>query len=109
MTNIIDLDEHRSHLSGPVICTRCRHKWIAVRPIGTDLLECPSCGANRGASLDTMLHKPHIILGQECCGQRDSDGLCAAPACLYGDTLMLVHCIRDAYLLEYRAALEDRT
>ena len=96
------------HISGPVICTRCRHKWIAVRPVGTDLLECPVCGASRGASLDTMLHMPHIILGPECCGQRDSDGVCAAPACLYGDALMLIQCLRDAYSLEHRAALDGQ-
>ena len=96
MTDIVDIDEHRQHIFGPVVCTRCRHKWVAVRPVGTDLLECPVCGGNRGASLDTMLHKPHVILGGECCGQRDGDGVCAAPACLYGDALMLVHCIRDA-------------
>lgn len=109
MSEIVNLDEYIPHLSGPVICTRCRHKWIAVRPIDTDLLECSACGANRGASLSTMLHKPHIILGQECCGQRDNGDVCAAPACLYGNALMLVHCIRDAYLSEHRAALEDRT
>lgn len=107
MSDIVDLDEHRPHISGPVVCTRCRHKWVAVRPVGTDLLECPACGANRGAGLDTMLHKPHLFLGGECCGQRDGDGVCAAPACLYGDALTLVQCIRDASHLEYiaRAAL----
>ena len=103
MTDIVKLDEHRPHISGPVACTRCRHEWTAVRPVGADLLECPACGAIRGVSLDTMLHKPHLILGAECCGQRDSDGVCAAPACLYGDALMLIQCIRDASHLEYAA------
>jgi hypothetical protein len=103
MSDIVELDEHRPHISGPVACTRCRHKWTAVRPVGSDLLECPACGAIRGASLDTMLHKPHLILGAECCGQRDSDGVCAAPACLYGNALMLIQCIRDASHLEYAA------
>lgn len=117
MTDIVELDEHRPHISGPVVCTRCRHKWTAVRPVGTDLLECPVCGASRGASFGTMLHKPHLILGAECCGQRDGDGVCASPACLYGDALKLVQCIRDASHLEYtalraenerlRAALEE--
>lgn len=102
MSDIVDLNEHRPHVSGPVVCTRCRHKWVAVRPVGADLLECPACGVNRGASLYTMLHKPHFILGSECCEQRDSEGRCAAPACLYGDALMLVHCIRDALMLEGR-------
>ena len=108
MTDIVGLDEHRPHISGPVACTRCRHKWTAVRPVGADLLECPACGAIRGVSLDTMLHKPHLILGAECCGQRDSDGVCAAPACLYGDALMLIQCLRDAYSLEHRAALDGQ-
>lgn len=103
MTDLVKLDEHRPHISGPVACTRCRHEWTAVRPVGADLLECPACGAIRGVSLDTMLHKPHLILGAECCGQRDSDDVCAAPACLYGDALMMIQCIRDASHLKYAA------
>lgn len=91
MTDIVNLDEHRPHISGPVVCTRCRHKWVAVRPVGVDLLECSACGASLGASLDTMLHKPHIILGEGCCGQRDASGTCMAPACIFGEALKMAH------------------
>lgn len=31
-------------LSGHVQCGICTHEWIAVRPLGTDDLECPNCG-----------------------------------------------------------------
>ena len=98
---IISLDEHIPHIAGPVVCTRCLHNWVAVRPVDTVLMECPACGASRGANLDTMLDKPHTILGDQCCGQRDGDGACAAPACFYGDVLRLIHAIRDAYLFEH--------
>lgn len=29
-----------------VLCVECRHRWEAVRPLGTDFnsLECPRCG-----------------------------------------------------------------
>jgi hypothetical protein len=42
--NITRLDEHRPHRHGPVACTRCGHRWVAVVPDGTtDPLECPMC------------------------------------------------------------------
>jgi len=100
----VSLDGQRPHVSGPVVCTRCRHNWVAVRPVDTEMLECPVCGAYRGASFATMLYKPYLILGDQCCGQRDGDGVCAAPGCSYGDALMLVHAIRDAYHLEQPGA-----
>lgn len=31
-------------VSGPVECSICTHEWIAVRPLGTDEVECPNCG-----------------------------------------------------------------
>lgn len=36
------------HCSGPAVCLGCRHKWAAVAPVGTWLLECPSCGTLKG-------------------------------------------------------------
>lgn len=36
------------HLSGEALCIGCRHKWVAVAPVGTWQLECPSCGAMKG-------------------------------------------------------------
>lgn len=36
------MDEHKVSM---VICLRCFKRWIAVRPVGTQLvnLECPNC------------------------------------------------------------------
>lgn len=33
------------HESGFVECFICTHRWVAVRPRGTQDLQCPSCGA----------------------------------------------------------------
>lgn len=33
---------------GPVTCRACHRFWIAVRPYGTEPLECPSCGEREG-------------------------------------------------------------
>lgn len=36
-------------LTGPAMCTHCRHKWQAVTPVGyPDNLECPECGQYKG-------------------------------------------------------------
>jgi len=48
MTNIVNLQEHRPHLSGNAKCLSCNHEWIAVAPIGTVELECPECGTWKG-------------------------------------------------------------
>ncbi len=39
----------------------------------------------------------------ECCGQRDNDGVCAAPACIYGDVL---RALDPTHILALRAALD---
>lgn len=52
MAEIIDLSEHRPHLSGEIKCTTCNHAWIGVCPIDPDgsvpTLECPECGLHQG-------------------------------------------------------------
>lgn len=50
MTEIIDLDARRRHTAGSASCISCQHEWVAVAPVGTDVLECPSC------HLDTGVH-----------------------------------------------------
>lgn len=42
----ISIDENKPHKVSEVICVKCLHRWIAVRPVGTHLsdLECPNCG-----------------------------------------------------------------
>jgi hypothetical protein len=34
--------------------------------------------------------------GGECCGAKDSDGVCCAPACEWGEELKLLHKLADA-------------
>jgi hypothetical protein len=36
------------HLSGSACCIACAHSWVAVAPVGTTWLECPSCGTHKG-------------------------------------------------------------
>ena len=51
---VIDLDTRRPHKISEVICVKCLHRWIAVRPVTTDLkgLERPGC-AFVGAAIET--------------------------------------------------------
>lgn len=53
LKNIVDMDEYRSHVVSEVICVKCCHRWISVRPAITPLkdLECPNCGI--GAVIET--------------------------------------------------------
>lgn len=101
MSDVLQLDEHRPHEQGPVICARCQHTWVAVRPVGVTHMECPNCGAGVGMSLLGLLTMPETMLGDECCGQTDGAGICAAPACLRGTALKLVDTIRLVYWLEH--------
>ena len=36
------------HLSGWAQCLDCKHRWMAVAPVGTRELDCPECGLNKG-------------------------------------------------------------
>ncbi|MBL3825148.1 MULTISPECIES: hypothetical protein [unclassified Marinobacter] len=61
MSNVIDLDSMKPHLSGPAICTECQHEWqaVMVKERDAELMECPSCrkffGVMRGPQVpDTM-------------------------------------------------------
>lgn len=102
--DIVNIASHRPNIAGPVVCTRCSHTWVAVRPVGVIFLECPSCGAHRGTGFMTMLAAADQILGDECCGQVDSNGTCCAPACIRGDAMKLIDAIRLAYFLEHGEA-----
>lgn len=33
-------------LHGRAECGACGHQWVAVWPLGADLLECPKCGSD---------------------------------------------------------------
>ena len=59
MSHIIDINENVPHKVSVVICLKCLHRWVAVRPVGTLLkeLECKNCGAGyvieTGEDIDT--------------------------------------------------------
>ena len=36
------------HISGQAVCLACRHHWVAVAPVGSVDLQCPSCETMRG-------------------------------------------------------------
>ncbi len=42
----VDFQNELPHKLSEVICVKCGHRWIAVRPAGTLLksLECSNCG-----------------------------------------------------------------
>lgn len=52
-TNIVSFERTRAdrspHLSGRARCLHCGHEWVAVAPVGTTILECPSCRLCKGA------------------------------------------------------------
>lgn len=49
MSKVIYLDEQRPHLAGPCRCLDCKHEWQGVAPVGTWAMDCPKCGASKGA------------------------------------------------------------
>lgn len=54
MGTILDLEENTPHTVSEVICLRCLHRWICVRPEKTLLkeIECPQCKYD-GAVINT--------------------------------------------------------
>ena len=54
MSVIYDFNEYIQHKVSEVICVKCGHRWIAVRPEDTKLreLECPNC-TKQGYAIET--------------------------------------------------------
>lgn len=54
MANIIDIESKKPHKVSEVICVKCCHRWISVRPCDTLLkhLECPECN-KQGSVIET--------------------------------------------------------
>jgi len=50
--NIINLDDHRPHLTAYVACLECAKDWIAVAPADTVIFRCPDCDTLSGAVVD---------------------------------------------------------
>lgn len=42
-------------LHGPAKCLDCKKEWVAVAPVGTNELDCESCGTHRGVWKGPML------------------------------------------------------
>lgn len=54
MGNIIPIESREKHTVSEVMCVKCVHRWIGVRPTEVLLkqLECPNCHAI-GAVIET--------------------------------------------------------
>lgn len=54
MGDIIDINANKPHKVSEVVCLKCLHRWISVRPCETLLkqLECPACN-NQGFTIET--------------------------------------------------------
>lgn len=50
--NIINLDDHRPHLSAYVACLECGKDWFAVAPADTVHFECPVCAKLSGVVVE---------------------------------------------------------
>jgi hypothetical protein len=82
MSNVHSILEASPHLSGEAVCLACKHKWVAVAPIGETCLECPSCGTYRGVFTGNPMGETHF----ECrCG-------CSHFAILPGLQFRCLHC-----------------
>jgi hypothetical protein len=47
--NIINIDDHRPHITAYVACLKCAKDWIAVAPADTVVFFCPDCDTLSGA------------------------------------------------------------
>lgn len=66
MSNVVDLakarEEREPHLSGRAVCFACKHVWLAVAPVGTVYLQCPSCTMVKGALVNPVERdEPHWV------------------------------------------------
>jgi len=50
--NLINLDEHRPHITAYVACIDCAKDWIAVAPADTLHFNCPECDKLSGVVVD---------------------------------------------------------
>lgn len=50
--NVINIDDHRPHMTAYVACLDCGKDWIAVAPADTLHFECPACSKLSGVVVD---------------------------------------------------------
>jgi hypothetical protein len=64
--SVVSIEEARPHLVGPAFCLECRHRWVAVAPVGSTVLECPACGCFKGGRLAMVQRAgPHWVCNCE--------------------------------------------
>lgn len=64
MSEIIDFAKAKEDAgrwtSGPALCLRCKHEWVAVAPVGLDWFECPECHCHTGCKAGAVkVEGPH--------------------------------------------------
>lgn len=97
MSDVVSMTDYKPHIAGPVLCLRCGHYHISVRPNGVNEVECHKCHAVRAVPIrDALLAVSKHILGGECCGDKDQDGVCCAPACSAGTAARTIQFIIEA-------------
>ena len=64
--SIINLSDHRPHISGEAKCMECMHEWAAIAPIGTSWLECPSCRLTKGVMKYPAIRSEHLHYECNC-------------------------------------------
>lgn len=64
-------------------------------------MECPKCQAMMGYAWSNVRNGFKALMGEECCGQVDSDGICLAPACTYGAALKLATLVHRLGIIEF--------
>lgn len=67
MSNVVNLSEHRPHLSGAAKCLSCGKEWVAIAEIGSVELECPECGTWKGVFVG--LTAPETVWECQCGNQ----------------------------------------
>lgn len=50
-------------MAGPAVCLRCSHDWVAVAPLGTTVLTCPSCRSESGVFNVIRYDGKHVACG----------------------------------------------
>ncbi len=61
---IVNIDHYRDHRLSHVICLKCHHRWLGLRPANVKLieLECPNCN-KQGFVIETG----EILTDEEDC------------------------------------------
>lgn len=56
------------HLSGNAQCIGCGHKWVAVAPVGTVVMDCPECTLPKGRFRNACAPVEDAEIWQCTCG-----------------------------------------